>query len=172
MCIDEISINKLGDVYVNARISGQPGFKYNILCNCFNGEINSSLLVDREDYKGLGIYYYDSRCLKHEDFKKYEFYSYFDYETVKAIRNSYVNSRGELEKLIGYNPSKLAKLGFTKPDIEKWGNLSFSNEEEKVASNFNKRLKSFNYDKINEFVSSFLEEYQSKIEVEPITTKK
>lgn len=161
--IDQLYISKDRKVFI--KMSVNNSIKINILYPLYGMNPSYSFFYKDPIEKFAGVYYYESSKLNTSDLKHYQQSSYYDYATVATLQEDYLDGdKDKLEELISYDPTQISRLGFSEPDILKWGSESKSCSavlDEQRYSAFNQQLRAINYNKVIEFMKSFQEEYQS-----------
>lgn len=161
--IDQLYISKDRKVFI--KMSVNNSIKINILYPLYGMNPSYSFFYKDPIEKFAGVYYYESSKLNTSDLKHYQQSSYYDYATVATLQEDYLDGdKDKLEELISYDSTQISRLGFSEPDILKWGSESKSCNavlDEQRYSAFNQQLRAINYNKVVEFMKSFQEEYQS-----------
>lgn len=161
--IYQLYISKDRKVFI--KMSVNNSIKINILYPLYGMNPSYSFFYKDPIEKFAGVYYYESSKLNTSDLKHYQQSSYYDYATVATLQEDYLDGdKDKLEELISYDSTQISRLGFSEPDILKWGSESKCcglDLDEKRYNDFNQQLRAINYNKVVEFMKSFQEEYQS-----------
>lgn len=148
-----VTINNKEEIMITLTING---IIINIFCIVYAPHLQYSMLIDGENERNSGIYYYDSKVFDDVSFGYKEQYAFYDAEVLKIIK-----SLGDLTNAIGTSSENINNLGFT-PDLIKWEDESSGHKSDaEVISGFNEKIRAINYDSIMALVATFDETYES-----------